>query len=463
MQKKFDWSSWQLCYPLLKKHIAIRVNRGHFVVSNCRTGDSERENKENAVFLLLCNGGRTLEEILRIYRGILDISLSLAKEQAEKVSAKYAKEVGYYRKKQRERDIFLPDMEKEAAWKYSPLRDAYPYRMTIALTRCCNHRCDYCFNSSGNRGEQEVGVEKWIRVITQAHDMGIQEITFTGGEPFLYGNFIKLAAFCSERGIYPKISTNGTFLDESMIRKLKRAGAEYIHLSLPAVTEAVYDRITGSRGDLPKVKQAVRLLKQYHFYVRVKMVLTPHNLGEVSKLLAFCAETGVDFVHLAPYVLTENSRSGRSLLLGEEELLKVRSAAEAGRKKYAGMEISGIPAACGRWKSARDITKCGGIKDSLTILANGRITFCEALGELDEFTLGNIQENSLEEIWNSDKPDHITNPEGRNLDKACRECEYADRCRTGCFVFSHMQSGNPWSMDPRCFRFAGACNIFDGK
>lgn len=462
MREGFDWDNRRLQYPLLKKHINVRVSKGRYIVGNCRTGDSVLEDKRKFMLLLLCNGVRTLEEVMEIYEGIFEAFTEEAEEQVQETLNKYAGEIAFYRSAQKERNIFdLARLKTSALWEYSPLRDTYPYRLTIALTQYCNHKCDYCFNSCDSSRKQEVKAEEWIRVIEQAHAIGVQEITFTGGEPFLYRDFLRLVAFCSEKGIYVKISTNGTFLDEGMVRALRRAGAEYIHVSLPAVTETVYDKITESRQDLEKVKRAVRLLKQYGFYIRVKMVLTPNNENEVEGLLAFCAAHGVDFVHLAPYVLTENSRGGRSLLLGEEALKKVRRTAEAGRRMYGGMRISEIPDVCGRWSGPQDIAKCGGIKDSLTILSDGRITFCEALGDLDEFVLGRIQENSLEEIWNSYKPDRITCPDNKVLDAACEECEYLERCQTGCFVFSHMQTGNPWSMDPRCFRFFGANNIFD--
>lgn len=451
-------------YPLLKRHVNIRISKNRYIINNCRTGDSYLENQKNFLLLLLCDGSRTLEEILEIYKGIFSLSLEEAQEQAEEMLTKYGEAIDYYEAGQKKRHILnLALFQKSATWAYSPLRDEYPYRLTIVLTECCNHKCNYCFNSCDSRRHQEVNIADWFRVINQAGDMGVQEITFTGGEPFLYKNFITLIEHCTKKGIYTKISTNGTFLKEDTIKKLKDAGAEYIHLSLPSVSEAVYDKITGSTQDLMKVKQAVRQLKQHGFYIRAKMVLTPQNADEVERLIEFCADEGVDFIHLAPYILTENSRGGRQLLPNEDVLLNIKRIADEKRKKYKHIVISEVPIASLKWSGPQNITRCGGIKDSLTILSNGNITFCEALGTLKEFILGNIHDNTLWEIWNSHKPDLITIPNQKALDRECTECKYFHQCQTGCFVFSNMQSNNPWSIDPRCFRFSDDHNIFDDK
>lgn len=449
-------------YPVLKKHINIRTSKGRCIVCNCRTEDATLESYENFVLLSLCNGRQTLAKITEIYKSVFSISPAAAKLQAEAFFKKYTNVINYYETQQPERHIFDLSLFKDMpTWKYSVLRDEYPSKLTIVLTEYCNHICDYCFKSCDNSKKQEMEPNDWLDVIDQAHALGVQEISFTGGEPFLYRDFISLIAHCTSKEIYTKISTNGTLLNEGMITQLKNAGAEFIHLSLPSVSEDIYDKITGSTQHLQKVKQAVRQLKKNGFYIRVKMVLTPNNTREVDRLIDFCAEENIDFVHLAPYILTENSRLGRQLIPDETELIRLNDLATQKRKLYKNIVISPIPIASLKWEGPERIAKCGGIKDSLTILANGNITLCEAVGGLDEFILGNIKKDALADIWNSPKPDDITCLSNKKIDEACSNCEYLEQCLTGCYAFSHMQSGNAWSMDPRCFRFCDTHNIFN--
>lgn len=449
-------------YPILKRYIYIHISKGRYVVSNFRDEDAYLADQKEFIFLSLCDGSHTLGEIAEIYGGIFGESAENATSQVQGLMTKHSQQMSLRNEMQPGRKILREGNYKSQCekWKYSKLRDENPSKLTIVLTEGCNHTCDYCFKSCNYERKKEVDLEKWRDVIEQADEIGVQEITFSGGEPFLYKGLLSLIELCSAKGIYTKISTNGTCLREDVIRKLRDSGAEYIHLSLPAVTNSLYDMITGSRGDLEKVKAAVRLLKQYGFYIRVKMVLTPNNVDEVEQLIDYCVHENVDFIHLAPFILTTSSREGKALIPLEESLIRIKDLCSRKQEEYENLSISEPPIASLKWSGPQEITKCGGIKDSLTILSNGDITFCEALAHRSEFILGNVYGDSLKEVWNSDKPDRVTSVESRNLDRCCRECEYLDQCQTGCFVFSDVQSGNPWAIDPRCWKFSGACNIF---
>lgn len=464
MREKDDLDKLMQLYPLLIKHKNIRVSKGRCIVYDHRTGEADLESLQNFVLLSLFDGTRKLSETAKLYQDIFSCPSAESWRQVERLLARHADAIVFHNEEQTKRTYFHLSLLKNIdRWPYSPLRDEYPHKLTIVLTECCNHQCDYCFKSCDSSRGQELSVREWLRVIDQAQQMGVQEITFTGGEPFLYKNFLTLVTYCSEKGIYTKISTNGTLLDKDTVRRLKQSGAEFIHLSLPCVSEELYDRITKSRWDFRKVVQAIHQLKQHGFYLRAKMVLTPNNTQEAEKLIDFCAANGVDFLHLAPYILTENSRLGRQLIPAETALMKIRELADEKRKIHKNMVISEVPIASLKWADHTCISKCGGIKDSLTILANGDITFCEALGDLPEFILGNISDTTLEQLWNSPKPDKITSLDGKRLDPSCLTCKYLQQCQTGCFAFSHMQTNNPWSMDPRCFYFCGAQNIFDNQ
>lgn len=449
-------------YPILKRYIYIHISKGRYVVSNLRDEDAYLADQKDFIFLSLCDGSRTLGEITEIFGGIFLEPTENAASQVQELITKYSQQISLQNEMQPGRKILREGNYKSQCekWQYSKLRDENPCKLTIVLTEGCNHICNYCFKSCNYERKKEVDLEKWCDVIEQADEIGVQEITFSGGEPFLYKGLLSLIELCSAKGIYTKISTNGTYLREDVIKKLHDAGAEYIHLSLPAVTDGLYDMITGSRGDLEKVKAAVRLLKQHGFYIRVKMVLTPNNVDEVEQLIDYCVSENVDFIHLAPFILTTNSREGKALIPVEGSLVRIKDLCRRKQEEYKNLSISEPPIASLKWSGPQEITKCGGIKDSLTILSNGDITFCEALAHRSEFILGNVYGDSLKEVWNSDKPDRVTSVENRDLDRCCRECEYLDQCQTGCFVFSDVQSGNPWAIDPRCWKFSGACNIF---
>jgi MoaA/NifB/PqqE/SkfB family radical SAM enzyme len=94
----------------------------------------------------------------------------------------------------------------------------------------CNLQCVHCINASGPR-------EPWLaplaadtarRHIAEAAALGVKEVYFTGGEPFLHEDILDLLAFSLERAP-TTVLTNGTLIDDALADALAAlaAGARY--------------------------------------------------------------------------------------------------------------------------------------------------------------------------------------------------------------------------------------------
>jgi pyrroloquinoline quinone biosynthesis protein E len=421
-----------------------------------RTDESQAETVETALILDLCSGEYDIDTISRIYGGTFKLQEQNSRVLVSKVILKYAAGLELHSLSVTDGPGSKP-LEiltgRARFWPFSPLRLESPHEIILSLTYQCNHRCCYCSNSSGSAATGELQKDEWLAVIDDAASMGVQEVAFSGGEPAVYPHLVPLVRHAASKGIYPKISTNGSCLSEGLVTGLAEAGAEYIHLSLPAVSESLYDRITGSKGDLPLVREALLDLKDKGFYLRLKMVLMPSNIGEVNDLLDFCVDYRVDFVHLAPFRLTHASRGGGQLIPSESELSRAKAVAEQKAAVLEGrMGIGTPPIGDLQWRSPMDIVRCGGVKSKLVIMPNGDVTFCESLASNPHFILGNVRTTGIKDIWRSDKPDLITQLNLDLVDEPCKSCELLDSCRTGCFMYSLVYSGNPWSVDPRCWK-----------
>ena len=62
---------------------------------------------------------------------------------------------------------------------YTPSRISH---LNAEVTRACNLRCDYCFNSSGKRLPNELDTGEWKSVIDIAQRYGARSSLFIGGE-----------------------------------------------------------------------------------------------------------------------------------------------------------------------------------------------------------------------------------------------------------------------------------------
>ena len=129
----------------------------------------------------------------------------------------------------------------------------------------CNLTCTHCINASGPR-------EPWLapipadvarRFIDEAATLGVKEVYFTGGEPFLHAEILPLLAYALERAP-TTVLTNGTLIDDTVADALAAlaAGARYsleVRVSLDDPEPARNDAVRGA-GAHRRALAAIRRL-----------------------------------------------------------------------------------------------------------------------------------------------------------------------------------------------------------
>ena len=129
----------------------------------------------------------------------------------------------------------------------------------------CNLTCTHCLNSSGpvNPWLKSLETDKAVRYIKEAADLGIKEIYYTGGEPFLHKDMLILIAHALE--VAPTtVLTNGTLITDQVADDLAvlAHASPYsleIRISIDDVDPDKNDRIRG-KGAFAKAVRALQLL-----------------------------------------------------------------------------------------------------------------------------------------------------------------------------------------------------------
>ncbi|MGB8219202.1 MAG: GTP 3',8-cyclase MoaA [Methanoregula sp.] len=127
------------------------------------------------------------------------------------------------------------------------LRDSYGRPVTnlrISLTSRCNLSCIYCHAEGEKNPESEMSAEEIIDIMEIAAKFGIKSIKFTGGEPLIRPDILKIIR-AVPKGIECSITTNGILLAD-MAAELKAAGLRRVNVSLDSLNPDTYKRITGS-------------------------------------------------------------------------------------------------------------------------------------------------------------------------------------------------------------------------
>ena len=148
---------------------------------------------------------------------------------------------------------------------------AAPFRHLTALWvqvtgTYCNLQCVHCINASGPRDPwlapmDADAVRGWVN---EAAELGVREIYFTGGEPFLHPEMLPMLAYALERAP-TTVLTNGTLIDEPMADALAAlaARARYsleLRVSLDDPDRERNDAIRG-RGAFERALRAIRRLQ----------------------------------------------------------------------------------------------------------------------------------------------------------------------------------------------------------
>ena len=198
--------------------------------------------------------------------------------------------------------------------------------LRISITDRCNLRCVYCMPEEGlvwlPRSEV-LSFEEIERVASVAHDLGVDSIRLTGGEPLLRASITDLVARLGRIGFADlSMTTNGTGLAR-LAPALVSAGLRRVNISCDSLRPARFAEIR-RRGDLGKVLEAMNAAERAGLPpVKVNVVVMAGvNDDEVVDFAAFARETGrvVRFIEFMPLDAGETWQ--RSQVVPGEEILE---------------------------------------------------------------------------------------------------------------------------------------------
>jgi cyclic pyranopterin phosphate synthase len=151
--------------------------------------------------------------------------------------------------------------------------------------------------------EEILTLEELSRVVGIMAELGIRKVRFTGGEPLVRKNLIKLIedvhGMEAIRDI--GITTNGVLLEE-VIPNLKRAGVTAVNISLDTVNPATFREITGVDA-CERVLSAIKCAAESGIRTKINCVpCREWNESELPEVVALAHNFPVDvrFIELMP-------------------------------------------------------------------------------------------------------------------------------------------------------------------
>jgi uncharacterized Fe-S cluster-containing radical SAM superfamily protein len=202
----------------------------------------------------------------------------------------------------------------------------------------CNLECTHCINASGPRDPwlNPLDAGTMRRAIREAEGLGVKEIYFTGGEPFLHPEILPLLGEALDAAP-TTVLTNGTAITEATADALGALAGRSLYsldirVSLDDVDRERNDRIRGE-GSWARAVDAIRRLHERGILPIVTATeISSHAAANADgasghgslyeRFRAFLVGLGIDRprVKIMPVFAVGRLESGRGALLSAEAL-----------------------------------------------------------------------------------------------------------------------------------------------
>lgn len=316
----------------------------------------------------------------------------------------------------------------------------------------CNLRCQYCFYAdiSSQREVRSFGRMKKVvmkklidQVYVDLNDGDQLTIAFQGGEPTLAGlPYFKefVAQVHSQKkavNVQYALQTNGMRIDNEWCLFLKENNF-LVGLSIDG-NEEYHDLFRVDRkgqGTYQKVLESKKLFDQYHIDYNILCVLTNQLAKEPKKVYQFLQKENIKFIQFIP-CLSELQATKRDIY----SLTPERFA----NFYHTMLQLWLEELSLGTYRSIklfddmfnllvnRQVNACG-LTGNCTIQyvieADGSVYPCDFY-VLDEYRLGNIQEQTLRELFEQEISFKFL-CEKKVMKTFCQNCPYKNLCCGGC-------------------------------
>jgi selenobiotic family peptide radical SAM maturase len=312
------------------------------------------------------------------------------------------------------------------------------------ITQACDLRCRHCYDRSER---SHLPLERAIAILDELYDFCSArfvhgQVSFSGGNPFLYPYFEELYKAASDRGFSLAILGN----------PVKREWTEKIvEIERPVFFQVSLEGLKGHNdvirgpGHFGRTIEFLDLLRDLGIYSMVMLTVTEDNLDQVIPLAEFLRGK------------TDLFNFNRLSMVGEGANLRLPSQKEytAFLKRYneaaKGNPVMGLKDNLINILRYRDGLEpfggctghgCGAAFNFVTLLPDGEVHACRKLPS----KIGNIFESSLAEIYDSE----IARCYRRGC-RACGACDIRPVCG-GCLAIAHSYGLDIFrEHDPFCF------------
>lgn len=323
------------------------------------------------------------------------------------------------------------------------------YTVTFEMTYSCNEKCIHCYANYPNESDKTVKIciEKYKQLIDELYEMNVMHIAFTGGDPFMYKDFVEVFEYARKKQFICDIYTNAQFLadNQDIFDRIVKARPRAMYISLYGANADIHERVTTIKGSFDKTVSVVKAFHKNKIPVVLNMMVLTVNYEKIEETILFAKQLGVGYrLGLSIIYKNDGSSSPMNYFVGTRErinqILKIE-------KKH--LFSNDVPLE----KNNSDVTDsiCSAGSTALSVSPDGTIYPCISL----KVKLGNVFTDSFKTVWESDKRKSLVSSLIWKNTKECSNCKTRKNC-PHCVGISQLEKGDMFSCNT-CDKLLSEC------
>ena len=315
----------------------------------------------------------------------------------------------------------------------------------LEVTYRCPLACIHCSSDASPSSALEMTPTDCFRIVSDATEMGVERVAFSGGEPLMWEALDEAVRLASCGGMRVSIYTSGNVpMLAEKLRNLRQSGLQTCVFSVFGATELAHERMTRTSGSYQRTREAIIYALECGLRVELHFVPLSDNFRELEPIVIAANGWGVSRISVLRLVPQGRASLLKSHLLNRVQNLQLKRIVEKLRSQ--GFDVrTGSPY---NFLMLNDQPKCSSGVDRLIVGPDLRIYPCDAFKQVNAeeivgtMELSTLKSNRLLDCWRNSPflaavREYVAGPSA----EPCSSCPMLSKCLSGCLAQKVIESG----------------------
>lgn len=300
----------------------------------------------------------------------------------------------------------------------------------LFLTTNCNMGCVFCGAWNQEDYNKHISYEKVCKILDDLSQGGYKYLNLTGGEPFLHKHILDFVDYATERGFYVNIPTNGLFINEKAIERLRYKNVN-IRISFHSLNRDKFKEITQT-DTFDRVTRSIEMLRDNRIPFSIGSTIWEENIDEIENLSDFALKNKAQFIRFqAVFSVYRAQEIKLESEFYEDMITRIVKSAIRNRKYLNFKKKNNM--FLDDYIDVMTTKRCGAASSVyMAIDPNLVLVPCPVLPHYIDLPTGIYESVESIKKMTQDYNDLFTAELVDNLEGICKDCEYKSVCKGGC-------------------------------